>query len=473
MRTLCIAGHRALETSLLAAVLLLAACSPDYRALRADHAARVVHDDLARSRDLLAERGALRLADCLAIALADNLDIALADLGQRLATIDRRSAFGNFLPVIDLQAGWQTSRFPREAQAGGSWMQVADRSSFQASLGVQQPILVPQAFVLYQMQQQGEEIAALVAARTRQQIIHLVTARFYAALAAARQVELARQELERIDVLAAEIAAFQREGLVSDLAQAQAQAQRAAAGYVLAEAERSQRLAESQLLEAMGLHPLADLALADAAPLSRPEGDLAELALQALTTRLELRIADQEWGLARQQARLALLSWLPNILGFGALDYSSDSYVRRSLNASLGLGAVVNLLDGLRTHHAVTRARSEQERVLLRRDQQALAIVLEVQEALQQVESAERLLEVSAAALAAAERAVQESEAHWREGLLRASERLASQSALSRARSQSLLAGYQREVALATLRDVLGLAELDADDPPSPGMPTP
>jgi outer membrane protein TolC len=444
-----------------ALVLLLAGCSADYRRMREEQADRVLFDRAARSCQILAERGALDREACIALALDENLDLAAASIRERLATIDRQTAFGAFLPTIEVGFNWHRSVKPVELATGGGYVQMSDQQSHALSFSVSQPLLVPQAFVAYQMFREGEDIAALVTARLRQQIAHLVTERYYAVLAAEEQLRQLTSDVAQLEVLGGELVALAREGLIVASELEQARALLAAARLRVAEAQRHRRRQESLLLQAMGLDPLASLNLRPSPPLEPPGGDLADQVLSALLNRLELQIADRELQLARQEARLALVSWLPKLLGFGSVDYTSDSHYRSAWNASYGIGAVLTVLDGFRSIGAYRGAKQQAAQIDLRRDQQALGIALEVQTARQQVISADELLAVVEGSLHAVQTTVAEGEAQWREGLLRPSERLSLHNALSQAQAQHLLASYQRQVAIATLIDVLGAAPID------------
>ena len=57
----------------------------------------------ARTDAVLAEGDAFTLSRCIIVAQENNLNVKTADLEKRLARLNRRIAFSNFLPEVTLQ----------------------------------------------------------------------------------------------------------------------------------------------------------------------------------------------------------------------------------------------------------------------------------------------------------------------------------------------------------------------------------
>ncbi|MFW5750483.1 MAG: TolC family protein [Planctomycetota bacterium] len=450
-------SRRGFGLAMLTVALCWAGCARDPQTVRREHAARFGRSMADATTALLTARAPLDLDDCIEIALERSLEIRTADLRRRLAAIDRQSAFGSFLPKIELEFARSEFRYTPTAVVGsGVHQPTTDRATTTARISVQQPLFVPQAYFLYLMHRSGEDMAGLLAERTRQQIALHVAARYYRCLADAELIARHERTLERTRTLRWEIGAFVREGLGTSAEGAQADALFAAARLALADARRSHRLHQSELLEAMGLHPLAELTLCDQEPRAVTIPALATAVERALLQRLELSLADRELAQRRHEVRAALVAWLPKILGFGALTLTSDSHQYHDDNVQAGISGVLTVLDGFRNVNAYRAARSRVRGAMIRREQRTLAIMREVLAARQAALQSEESLAVARQALDAARQRDAEMAARWREGLERASDRLAAAADLAEARTQAVMADYARRLALATLEDVQG-----------------
>jgi outer membrane protein TolC len=176
----------------------------------------------------------------------------------------------------------------------------------------------------------------------------------------------------------------------------------------------------------------------------------------ALLARPELRAADRAVDLRRDEVRMAVAAFLPDVFATLAGVSSSDSYLVHPDVYSLGLMGVMTVFDGFRNVGEYRAAKVREEAELLDRERTALAVILEVVEAHRQAAEAAADRRLAEAALRAAERKLKETESRFREGMARESDRLAAIAARDRARAGHRVASFRERVARATLRDVTG-----------------
>ncbi len=451
------AGRTVLPFALAAILAGLAGCATDWDQVRASHVEQIADTLTERTRTALPADAVATLDDCIRIALANNLDVRSAEISQRLARLDRNIAFGAMLPQIDIQHTDAGRSKPHLVRSANGYLEMSDERIAQTAVRVQQPIFVPQAWLVYQARKKGEDIAALVTERTRQIISLQVTAKYYACLSQTDARQAIAQSLKEAETLADEVAALRREGLATESELLRVRTLRQSRANDLAENARANASARAALLKTMGLDPFADIRLCVPAPVAAEPGSLPEQILLAMRNRMELRIADRQIGIRKDQIHLAIADFLPNLVGMASYNNTSDSYVRYGDFWTYGLSGVMTVFDGFRNVFAYKAARKQHEQAFVDREQTCLSIMLAVQAAGQQVDRATEQVELAQSALRAAAAELSEARAQWREGLLTPSRRREAMAQYDQARVNVALAAYQQQIAMAALRDVLGL----------------
>jgi outer membrane protein TolC len=399
----------------------------------------------------------ITLDECIDIALANNLDLQALEIQKRLATLDRKSAFGNFLPNIELRFSFSATDKPQLRQAGGSLVQMSDQKVANLAIDLQQPIFLPQAWYLYDMRRKGEDISNLVLQRTRQMISLQVTALYFACLSLEEAEGYLQTATKSTEALLKETQAFEREGLAMPSQRREVETLLLESRLSLKNIERTSTEYKANLLETMGLSPFADLKLKRDTPLPPvQQRELSEDVLEALINRLELHIDDRTLEIRKQEVRSAIASFLPSIFGIGGFSHSSDSFLKYSNIWSYGVSSILTVFDGFQNVFGYRAAREREKAAFIEREQTCMMIMLEVLRARNGVERASDQLKVATINLATAEESFREAQAQWNEGLLQISEILEAVTKRDQARFIVTLAQYQQQVALATLGDVLG-----------------
>jgi outer membrane protein TolC len=424
---------------------------------RVEHAGSFQEQLAEKTARMLPPDKPLNLNECIDTALANNLDLQVLEIQKRLASLDGKIAFGNFLPNIDLQFSFSATDKPQLRKAQGGLFQLSDQEVANVAIEARQSIFLPQAWYLYDIRRKGEDISNLVIQRTRQLISLQVTTLYFAALSLEEAQKYLNVAVKSMEVLLKETKAFEREGLVMP-------SQRQKVETLLLESRLSVKnigriIAEikADLLEAMGLSPFGDIQLKRGMPFEpRARRDLSEDVLEALVNRLELHIDDRTLEIRKQEMRNAIAAFLPKIFGIGGFSYSSDSFLQYSNVWSYGISAVLSVFNGFQNISEYKAAREREKEAFIKREQTCMMIMLEVLKARHRAEYASDLLQVTTKNLAAAEESFRETQAQWNAGLLQLSELLEALAKREQARFIVTMAGFQQQVILATLADVLG-----------------
>lgn len=461
---------RAIRTFLLAslaAVSLTGCKSFNGEKIRRGHAESYPQALAQVTEQALADKEPLGLEDCVRLALEHSLETRSAEIGQRIAKLDRKIAFANFLPSVS--ADYMHYEFDPEIS-----LEFSDTTlnidkvramTWQANMS----IFNPATWFLYSMRKRGAEIAELVTDYTKQMTVLQVTLLYFQSLSLEEMDQALEGALAAAVATEAELRALHDEGLLSEWQAEQARV------LVLArriERDRTRRhLTESKadLLAVMGLSPMADITLQAQTPLERPPGALEELILEALLCHPQLRIADRSVEIGKEQVKVAVANFLPQLFGFVSFPDSLDDLVETSDQWMYGLSGTMTLFNGFANINEYKAARERREESFLEREQASLAVMLEVVRAhlmlatvTEQTELAQQVYAVTAKRLA-------ETEQKWREGLVNSSELLDLRAERDKARVQAINARFQYQVSTATLLNVMGKTKIDYEEPEHDG----
>jgi len=415
----------------------------------------------------LAEHASLGLEDCIRIALEHNLRTRSAEIEQRIAKLERKIAFANFLPSVSVD--YMHYEFDPEIELNMPNMTMNIDKVRTLTWQANMSIFNPATWVLYSMHKRGEEIAELVTDYTKQMTTLQVTVLYFQCLSleeldAALESQLAAAvETER------ELQSLYQEGLLrqwqADQAKVLVQARRI-------ERDRTRRdltTVKAELLTTMGLSPLAEISLKPQRPLDRPAGTLEDLIVEALLSHPQLRIADRSVEIDREQVKMALTNFLPQLFGFVSFPDSLDDFVDTSNQWMYGLSGTMTLFNGFANVNEYKAAKERRKAGFLAREQASLTVMLEVMRAhlmletvAEQTALAQDVYDVSAQRLT-------EAEQKWHEGLVSAAALLDLRAERDKARAQAISARFQHQVCTATLLNVMGKTKIDYEEPEHDG----
>jgi outer membrane protein TolC len=440
------------------------ACAPRFDAadVRNRHA-ETFSEELAERTGAAIPDEALGLAGCIRIALENNLDLEQARINRRLAELDRKIAFSYFMPQVSVQTVYASMDQQPTRIIGGMPAPVSDRTLTETIITAQQGVFIPQTWFLYEAFKGGEDISEWVRQRTRAQIRLQVTALYFAALsyeaageAIAAGLDQARSVLEETESLAFE-------GLVMPSHAAQVRALVRAQEATLARNTRILKETKSALLEAMGVSPAAILLLKAETPIVIEDADLPDQILEAMLNRPELFIADRTIDVHKQHTRMAIARFLPDIIGFASFTHTTDSFLKYGNSWMFGAAGVLSVFEGFRNINEYKAAGIREDKARIQREQAFLRIMFEVILARSRYDQAVEDYEVADYELTAARLLMMETDARWYEGLLLISGRMDPVTRHAAARANLAVADFQKQVAAATLLDVMGRSVEEED----------
>ncbi len=444
-------------------LMFLAGCrSYDGARIRREHADNYPEALREKTTEVFSEHKALSLNDCIAIAMENNLATRTAATEKRIAKLERRIAFANFLPAVKLD--YSQYEFDPTISLPLSEDETLRLDSTKALLwNASVSVFNPATWFLYGMHKRGEEIADQVVLYTRQMTALQVTMLYFQCLTLEQAERSMAADVEAAEALHVEVAALAQEGLVNAWQADQADVYARARKAELARTRRTHEQTVSALLAAMGLSPLTEISLTEGTPLTPPEGSMEELILEAMLNHPSLHMADRQIAIEKEKVKLAISSFLPVL---GAFAYHPDS-----LNSSLapsnqwiyGLAGTMTLFNGFANINQYKAARQGREKAFIAREQTALTLMLEVIRARQNLDTAQDQLDLAQRSLTVASRRHAETIQKRDEGLIGSAELLRETAEHAKAQMQVLAARFQHQVAVATLLNVMGKTETDVE----------
>jgi outer membrane protein TolC len=450
--------RKAVVIFLLTGFLFMSGCATNFLKVRDSHLKEYSQSLEENSRKLVSPGQSLTLEECIEIALLNNLDVRLAEINNKLASIDRSAAFSYFLPQIDVNITRLDHDKQQMQKAGGSYMVASDKKITQKVISGQMALFNPSTWFIYTAFKKGANIQDLVTERVRQAIRLQITALYLGCLSQEASGRAMEVSVEQARALAGEVEALYREGLVLKSSLEDARLYFESQKNALAENIRMRAEARAELMEAMGLSPLAGISLESGPSFRVKDEDLSDQILSAMVNRLELKVADRTVAVRKDMVKISIANFLPAIGIFADYTNSSNSFQFYDSILSYGGSGVLTLFDGFKNVQEYRTAKKEHEKAMVEREQSCLKIMREVIRARNFYEHAGDIKRMASMELNAAASNLREVQALWREGMVTSSEKLDATGRYSQAEANVSLADYQYQVAIATLNDVMGLS---------------
>ncbi|HOX38396.1 MAG TPA: TolC family protein [Candidatus Brocadiia bacterium] len=436
--------------------------SYDGEKVRRDSDAEYRAASVETSKRELAQKEPLNLDDCIDIALRNNYQVRRSEIEARIASLDRSVAFANFLPEVKLAGSAYTidrqpMHFAGQSPSGSPmYMPMQDQDVQTASLRIQMPIFTPAAWFLYAARKRGEEIGQLVQEFTRQTVMMEVTAQYFNCLSLRDLTQAARSHVSAARQFRDDVEAMRARDLASDLEVEEARTRLLARETDLGRLERAERSANIYLMGLMGLRPIRPCILEDSADLKTPEGTLSELIAQAMFNHPLLKVADRNVEINRQMVKIAIADFLPSIVGFGDLAYTTDSFTKYSTSWTMGLSGVMTVFNGFANVNRYKIAREREKEAWLRREEACLTVILQILRAQTILSDARADCALARKNAELASMRLSHAQQAWKEGLVSPTELAGALAARDYAEEYRKITEHSLQISIATLRHAMG-----------------
>jgi len=442
---------------LTAAMVAVSGCaSSDFVRLRHQQTEQFLNDLDNKTAVELPPSRALSLQECIVLAQKNSLALKSARIQQRISSLERKVAFANFLPAVNAGLTYQALQHDPMARFGSSWTKVSDRDLTETSITLQQRVFSPYTWFLYDMFRKGEDIHKLITLRTTQLISLQVTGLYYQCRSLQETGRFLAVSEQQARELLRETMSAEQQGLVRAGTRAEAEALALSRRFQLTENSRQLQQAKSRLLDSLGLYPFADIVLSGDRTVEPPQLSLEDCIMEALLNRPELHISDRRYAVEKDKIKMAITAFLPDISAFAGFSGTTDSFIKYQSQWAGGITGIMSLFNGFANISAYRAARERAQDVFIKREQTCFMVMLQVQQAFLGLHSAADLVAVTEKTAAAQDEKLREENAAWDQGLVTSSRRLQSLARRDQAAVQHTIAGFNHQVAVSTLLDVIG-----------------
>ncbi len=405
---------------------------------------------------------ALTLHDCIEKALANHPAIRAAKEALYAGEGRVAQATAPYLPQVQASTGYS------ESHALGGAFGDTDTKSYTTTLSVNQ--------ILYDFGKTGNaRDAARFGTRSEemdidrvvQEVVLNVKQAYYGLLQAKKLVLVAQKTLAQTESHKKQAEAFFHAGSKPrfDVTRADVDVNNAKLGLI--NAENSVRLGTIGLYNAMGLDPVRDAEIEDvlSQPAAVPSLDEAQAA--ALKNRPEMLKAEQDIQSAQARVRAEESGYLPTLSASGAYSWAHGTSEMGSFNGIPLKGEVLNswnagitlsmpLFEGGLTRGRVSEARANQHALEAQRDTLRQSILLDVNQAYADLESASARIAVMDSSLKNARESLDLAEGRYEAGVGLSLEVTDAQVAAAKSETDYVQALYDYQLAAARLAKAMG-----------------
>ncbi len=426
------------------------------RLVRQQHAGVFSESLASETNDVLSMKQTYGLNDCVSIALQNNLEIRISKIQEEVSKLERKVAFANFLPVVNLD--YSETRWNRTPMTkfGGAAAATHDRAIKDVTWQMQLSVFDPQTWFLYEMYKRGEELTKIVSQYTRQTIILDVIVNYYHCLSLQEQQLSLESQLRSAQGLQSEIESLYNEGLVTEWQLQQTQLNVLARQIDVNEVCYASRQAKGDLMFSLGLSPLVDIELVSEQPLQMPDASIEELVYTSLVQNPGLFISDKQIQIEKEKVKIALAGFLPKLSIFAGRTNTSDSFQVFQNFWTYGLSGTLPIFNGFANINEYKAAKERQKIAFVEREQQTLVLMLEVYKSYLNLENAKEMSMLTQKAFDTASKHFEETNEKWKEGLVSSSELLGVIAEKDNAQMDLMTSKYQLQVSIAVLNNLMG-----------------
>lgn len=342
----------------------------------------------------------LTLDRAIQLSVERNLTLKTKTIEQEIAKLDRKIAFGNFLPKVSLGYSYtmlndkimgetKDTALPIPLPISlGLETRLVDKNLSLFSVNAQMPIFVPATWFLYSARQKGENISSLTRDLTEKMIKLQTIGQYHYILALESEKEYLKQELEsakefnrsaKIVLEAEAILPWEYEGTEQIVQMRE---------FALKQNARDLQSAKMSLMNNLDMYPLLDFQL------EKPQYNedvkmptLEETIYEALKNSELILIREGAEDISKDVTKIAISNFLPKIVLTGGYFNTSNAALSDPDFFMGTLGGMFSIFNGFQNVYEYKKARKNQEIAFIKREEEIMKVIFETVNAYNSLES--------------------------------------------------------------------------------------
>ncbi|WP_427042055.1 TolC family protein [Fusobacterium sp. SB021] len=358
----------------------------------------------------------ISLDEAVEIAKERNLDLKVKSLEREIASLDRKIAFGNFLPSINVMGGYtklddnidldvDTSSMansipPQVAQMGISLptsmnSRFVDKSFYTFGVSAQIPVFVPSTWYLYSARKKGEKISGLVEEFAEKMLKLQVMGEYYYILALQSERAALENELKSARELENKVKISLKVEAVLPWEYEKAKAFVKMKEYALNENERDLKNAKMRFMRTLNLNPLEDIELEDEIIFPKEIPSMEDCIYSAVSGNEILKIAEAGKDVTNDMKKIAVTNFLPKIILGGGYINNSNEILSDPDFLYGNVTGVLSIFNGFKNINEYKKAVRREKIGELKLEKEFMTVVVETAKAYRNLEKARELQEIA------------------------------------------------------------------------------
>ena len=358
----------------------------------------------------------ISLDEAVEIAKERNLDLKVKSLEREIASLDKKIAFGNFLPSINVMGGYtklddnidldvDTSSMansipPQFAQMGISLpasmnSRFVDKSFYTFGVSAQIPIFVPSTWYLYSARKKGEKISGLVEDFAEKMMKLQVMGEYYYILALQSERAALENELKSAKELENKVKISLKVEAVLPWEYEKAQAFVKMKEYALNENERDLKNAKMRFMRTLNLNPLEDIELEDEIIFPEEIPVMEDCIYSAVSGNEILKIAETGKDITNDMKKIAVTNFLPKIILGGGYINNSNEILSDPDFLYGNVTGVLSIFNGFKNVNEYKKAVRREKIGELKLEKEFMTVVVETAKAYRNLEKAQEMREIA------------------------------------------------------------------------------
>lgn len=342
----------------------------------------------------------LTLDRAIQLSVERNLTLKTKTIEQEIARLDKKIAFGNFLPKVSLGYSYTMLNDKIMGETKDTALPIplpisleletrlVDKNLSLFSVNAQMPIFVPATWFLYSARQKGEDISSLTRDLTEKMIKLQTIGQYHYILALESEKEYLKQELEsakefnrsaKIALEAEAILPWEYEGTEQIVQMRE---------FALKQNARDLQSAKISLMNNLDMYPLLDFQL------EKPQynedvkiSTLEETIYEALKNSELIQIREGAEDISKDVTKIAISNFLPKIVLTGGYFNTSNASLSDPDFFMGTLGGMFSIFNGFQNVYEYKKARKNQEIAFIKREEEIMKVIFEAVNAYNSLES--------------------------------------------------------------------------------------
>ena len=354
----------------------------------------------------------ISLDEAVEIAKERNLDLKVKSLEREIASLDRKIAFGNFLPSINVMGGYtklddnidlnvDTSSLktgiPQIDMVLPSTMnsRFVDKSFYTFGVSAQIPVFVPSTWYLYSARKKGEKISGLVEDFAEKMMKLQVMGEYYYILALQSERAALENELKSARELENKVKISLKVEAVLPWEYEKSQVFVKIKEYALNENERDLKNAKMRFMRTLNLNPLEDIELEDEVIFPEEIPSMEDCIYSAVSGNEILKIAETGKDITNDMKKIAVTNFLPKIILGGGYINNSNEILSDPDFLYGNVTGVLSIFNGFKNINEYKKAVRREKIGELKLEKEFMTVVVETAKAYRNLEKARELQEIA------------------------------------------------------------------------------